>query len=258
MPLKDKFIQLLSTGVRVVKEENSIIALYKPNIVLSHPNIEKKNENTLLHNCKYNHKGEFYEYGDEKYYLLNRLDSATNGLLLMSDNASLAKEIKLSFAKRNIYKSYLAKVFVTKLVKERFKEQWIDSLSIENINNKVRSRIITNIVDSKHYPKAKTNIERQYNNSNEKDTIILKIGPLTGYTHQIRVQSAHHGFPIVGDRLYGNFSMNNRYFKSNKIKDKKLFLTACEYRVPYLFNGVNSTFHVKIDVDKETFNPVNM
>lgn len=255
---KDGLTNLLNKGVRVVKEENDIIAIYKPNFVLSHPNNRYGNFETLL-KCNYNHNGEYYEHNNEKYYLINRLDSATNGLLLMSNNINVAKEIKRSFAARNIHKSYFAKCFVSKHGKGQSREQWTDNLNIENVDGKLRSRIITNIIDKNQYPKAITHVfaERHYD-INDRSTIILKLNPLTGYTHQIRVQSAHHGFPIVGDRIYGNFSMNNAYFKSQVTKQKKLYLCACEYRVPYVtVKGANANFHVKIDIDKETFNAVN-
>ena len=37
--------------------------------------------------------------------------------------------------------------------------------------------------------------------------------PHTGYSHQLRVQSAHHGYPILGDRTYGNFKANKMILK---------------------------------------------
>jgi 23S rRNA pseudouridine1911/1915/1917 synthase len=36
------------------------------------------------------------------------------------------------------------------------------------------------------------------------ETSLLEICPLTGRKHQIRLQLAHAGFPIVGDRKYGS------------------------------------------------------
>src|SRR5690606_28970677 len=33
---------------------------------------------------------------------------------------------------------------------------------------------------------------------------LLELQPLTGRMHQLRVQCAHRGYPILGDRLYGS------------------------------------------------------
>jgi len=37
--------------------------------------------------------------------------------------------------------------------------------------------------------------------------------PQTGYSHQLRAQSARHGYPILGDKTYGNFKANKMIFK---------------------------------------------
>jgi 23S rRNA pseudouridine955/2504/2580 synthase len=37
---------------------------------------------------------------------------------------------------------------------------------------------------------------------------LLSLKPLTGRTHQLRVQAAHHQLPIIGDRTYGDFKIN--------------------------------------------------
>ncbi len=35
------------------------------------------------------------------------------------------------------------------------------------------------------------------------DYALLSLRPITGRTHQLRVHAAHHGLPLVGDRVYG-------------------------------------------------------
>lgn len=51
--------------------------------------------------------------------------------------------------------------------------------------------------------------------------------PHTGYSHQLRVQSAHHGYPILGDRTYGNFKANKMILKliHNMKHDQKNVVT---------------------------------
>jgi hypothetical protein len=44
--------------------------------------------------------------------------------------------------------------------------------------------------------------------SSGKDMMLLELKPKTGYTHQLRYQCALHDFPIVGDKIYGNFKLN--------------------------------------------------
>lgn len=47
---------------------------------------------------------------------------------------------------------------------------------------------------------------------------VLELSPITGRTHQLRIHLSRLGFPIVGDKLYGD--------KSNVLKHKGLFLCA--------------------------------
>jgi 23S rRNA pseudouridine955/2504/2580 synthase len=48
---------------------------------------------------------------------------------------------------------------------------------------------------------------------------------VTGRTHQLRVQLAHLGFPIVGDDKYGDFA-NNKLLQKKGLK--RMFLHSAE------------------------------
>ncbi len=39
----------------------------------------------------------------------------------------------------------------------------------------------------------------------------VALKPKTGRTHQLRVHLSHQGTPVLGDKVYGNSSINERY-----------------------------------------------
>jgi 23S rRNA-/tRNA-specific pseudouridylate synthase len=61
---------------------------------------------------------------------------------------------------------------------------------------------------------------------------LLKLEPITGRTHQLRVQCAFHGVPIVGDGTYGEFVFNREF--ARRTGHKRMFLHAASLRIPSL------------------------
>ena len=56
----------------------------------------------------------------------------------------------------------------------------------------------------------------------------------SGRTHQIRVHSAHLGYPIAGDEKYGDFALNRSL---QKIGLKRMFLHAWKIEFPHPLTG---------------------
>jgi 23S rRNA pseudouridine955/2504/2580 synthase len=54
---------------------------------------------------------------------------------------------------------------------------------------------------------------------------LLEAQLITGRTHQLRVQLAHLGFPILGDDKYGDFALNKTLAKKGL---KRMFLHSAE------------------------------
>ena len=59
--------------------------------------------------------------------------------------------------------------------------------------------------------------------------MMLKLIPITGRTHQLRVQAALRNQPIVGDKNYGDFKLNRKIHKDFKIN--RLLLHATEIKM---------------------------
>jgi 23S rRNA-/tRNA-specific pseudouridylate synthase len=272
-------------------DENGLLAVDKPAGVISHPNnVTDKNHSLVL--GLYSSTEECYLLDSNhsniavnkitvpvkndakvvKIWLINRLDSATSGVILLSLNETVANIAKKLFAERLVRKTYTAAVFGNQF--EHMKSNrpcspyiWSDSLqlikhpksSVSGRSNQqqefIRGRSLlsstiklsstgsstSNIKSSTkkstfHQSKddvSETNMLRRGSLQNEKaaiaeatiercvwpdisptsphDLLLLKLQPKTGFTHQLRIQCASHGLPIVGDKNYGNFKKNKEF-----------------------------------------------
>jgi len=64
---------------------------------------------------------------------------------------------------------------------------------------------------------------------------LLEIELVTGKTHQIRVQAAFRGYPVVGDDVYGNFAFNKKLRR--EINLRRLFLHASMMEIQHPVTG---------------------
>lgn len=199
-------------GVFIVKSLSSIFAVYKPCGVRSHPNDNEICRQALLE-APYDLGKEAYKIGENYIYLLNRLDSPTSGLMLLSTDFETAKEVRALFKVHRVQKIYHA------IVKGFFREKpliWRDCLDVQHKGAYVRTRCTK---DRGMWAKTKVRLLKTIHSQNETLSLI-ELQPLTGRTHQLRVQCAARGFPILGDRTYGDFVWNKR------LKAERLYLHA--------------------------------
>ena len=202
------------SGVRVVQSHSSVLAVYKPCGVRSHPNHPCGNSacQSLLE-VPYDFEKEAYKVGEKYIYLLNRLDSPTSGLMLLSTDFETAQEVRALFKAHRVQKIYHA------IVKGFFPEKplvWRDCLDVQHKVAYVRTR---RTKDRGMWAKTKVRLLKIIRLRNEILSLI-ELQPLTGRTHQLRVQCATRGFPILGDKTYGDFGWNKR------LKAERLYLHA--------------------------------
>ena len=107
----------LGRGVELLTSDaNGVAALNKPEGVLSHPNEAKDRPRCLL-TTHYDAAAEYYQWSNEgdqqprRVWLLNRLDSATSGVILVVADEGLAREIRAQFKRKQVTKIYQALVF---------------------------------------------------------------------------------------------------------------------------------------------------
>ena len=225
----------LGSGVHILNSsKEGLIALYKPIGVLSHPNISDETNRSLLY-ADYDYDDEVYVYTNEgkkrHVWLINRLDSPTSGIILVAVNSEVAKLVKLEFANHKVAKTYYA------LVKHRMKAMkgnWSDQIS---------KRIHSKRINRPNLITAKTRYQVIKISHGGFPITLLKLSPLTGRTHQLRVQCQLHGHPIVGDRTYGSFSFNREV--AEQTGKRRLMLHCAETKVSYFQNGKVVNFKAK-------------
>lgn len=121
----------------------------------------------------------------------HRLDMATSGILLFALSKAADKELKRQFREREPQKHYIARLW-------GHLEKEAGSVNLPLIcdwENRPRQRI--DFVDGK---KAITHFEVLERNAD--NTTLVKLTPITGRSHQLRLHMFALGHPILGDKFY--------------------------------------------------------
>ena len=69
---------------------------------------------------------------------------------------------------------------------------------------------------------------------------LIRLEPQTGRSHQLRVQCAKRGLPIVGDKTYGNFAANRLFARAGGAR--RMFLHSLEVSLDYSLGGAKFGF----------------
>tara|TARA_R100000027_G_scaffold37442_1_gene27529 strand:- start:3154 stop:3891 length:738 start_codon:yes stop_codon:yes gene_type:complete len=205
-------------GVEVLYAGDDWVAVNKPAGTLSHPNGPSDADRSVLQ-MEWIGEDETFRSENEKIpdiRLCHRLDGPTSGVLLLA-LADRAEWFLKAFEEGRIRKTYRA-VVVGRPRSRTF--VWRDRLVRGSEEGKLRVRVGGNGARAETAG-AELKFIRQ--------TIpltLVKLEPGTGRTHQIRVQAAKHGLPILGDRNYGDFRANRSFRRGQGTQ--RLFLHAVE------------------------------
>ncbi len=124
----------------------------------------------------------------------HRLDRAATGAIVFAKTRRAARQLSRQFERRQVKKIYWA--LVERIV-EPPQGTWTDYLC------KVYGQPRTAVVDHAH-PGGQESILHYRTLGFHRAGSWLEIELQTGRTHQIRVQAASRGFPVLGDAHYGS------------------------------------------------------
>ena len=175
--------------IDIVYKDKDIIIINKPaGVPVETKNIRQKD-------CESELKKLLASEGIGNPYLavINRLDQPVNGLVLFALNKEAAAKLSKDLTDGKIEKCYKAEVFGEFEEKEGTLEDMIYK------DGKINQSFVVNKNDSRYNQAKKAILHYK-----EEEPGRLDIKLVTGRHHQIRVQLANAGHPILGDTKYGN------------------------------------------------------
>jgi 23S rRNA pseudouridine1911/1915/1917 synthase len=212
----DKLFEPERLPVDILFEDDCLIAVNKFAGQVAHP-VGRRQTGTLCNALQWQLDRQTALRGILRPGIVHRLDRMTSGVLLVAKTFLAHRRLSIQFQKKRIQKDYLAVV-------EGHVEQetgMID-LPIGQIPNGI-SILMTTQSDARNPKPARTDfevLERFATNT------LLRVKPLTGRIHQLRVHFASIGHPIVGDEFYGPFGeIRAERFKdpAAELRDELLF-----------------------------------
>lgn len=166
----------------IVFEDDYFLLVFKPKRLPSLPTKEQK---------IYNLKKYILEYCKTDIHMPSRLDTSTEGLVLISKNKIMHNYLQQAFEKKYILKRYL--------LASTASTAWIHKFVCTRITKDNRHPILRRTSERE----GKVSITIFSRLTNNQNLNIFLARPLTGRTHQIRLHSAYCTIPILGDNFYG-------------------------------------------------------
>lgn len=177
----------------IIYQDEDILVLSKPNGLLSVPGRKPEHKDSLETRVQ-------DIYPEAK--IIHRLDMETSGAFIMALNRGAHKNISAQFENRRTQKQYIARVWG---VLEQ-QSGHIDLPLICDWPNRPLQKIdLTRGKDARTDWRVLGVQDNQYTR--------LRLTPITGRTHQLRVHMAEIGHPILGDDFYAHeqaFKASNR------------------------------------------------
>lgn len=194
---------LVAEVVRNIIEENEdLLVLNKPSGIAVHAGSEVKHG--IIEALRQARTDEgFLE-------LAHRLDRSTSGCLLLARNRQALNQLHLLWRSGEVQKKYLALLSGAWQGGVRRLEHRLSSDSNRAQKTRVDAQgklAVATFKPLQTYPNA----------------TLVEVSLETGRTHQIRVQAAEIGHPVLGDDKYGDFKLNRQWRKQGL---KRLFLHA--------------------------------
>ncbi|WP_299019347.1 bifunctional tRNA pseudouridine(32) synthase/23S rRNA pseudouridine(746) synthase RluA [uncultured Photobacterium sp.] len=163
--------------------DNDIIALNKPSGLLSNPGRDPKHHDSVYSRVLRD---------QEQAHLVHRLDMATSGLIMLAINKDSERNLHKQFRERETEKVYYARVW------GRMEQDsgTVDLPLICDWPNRPMQKVC--------FEDGKPSVTHFQVISRDENSTLVRLRPVTGRSHQLRVHMLALGHPILGDEFYAH------------------------------------------------------
>ncbi|MDK2870988.1 MAG: rRNA synthase [bacterium] len=175
-------------SLKIIYEDGDLLVIDKPPGMAVHP-APGCEENTVVNALLSRYK-ELPSFSSERPGIIHRLDKDTSGLMVIAKSPLALNELSKEFAERKTQKKYLALLVGNLPLDEGIIDLPIGRDPFDRKKMKVTlggKEALTLF-----------RVLRRY-----KDFTLVEAEIKTGRTHQIRVHFSYGGYPIAGDKTYG-------------------------------------------------------
>jgi 23S rRNA pseudouridine1911/1915/1917 synthase len=209
-----------SPDIPILFEDNHLLVVCKPVNLLSQE--DHTGDPDLLNLCKAYLKKQHQKPGNVFLGLLHRLDRPVGGVMVLAKTSKAASRLSEQIRQRSFQKRYLL-VVKGETPPNAF---LVHHLLKDPVSNRVK-------VVSQRHKKAKkaelSYLRLDYNSTH--NLSLVQANLITGRPHQIRVQFSAEGFPLLGDKKYGE--------PDGPADSPALFASGISFRHPTLGSTVS-------------------
>lgn len=219
-------------GLDILYEDNAIVVCHKPaGIATQTKRLGQQDMDSLLKNYR-------AQKGEQPYIgIVHRLDQPVEGVMVFAKTNEATARLSKQVQNRTIGKHYYAIAQMRKPCSE--KGELVDYLLADRKNN--CTRVVKEGTPSAQLARLSYQVIKVAEKQNERNPFALyDILLHTGRHHQIRVQFANMGCPLVGDAKYG-------------CAEAKLQLALCSYRIAFAHPATAKEMDFSVTPKNKTF-----
>lgn len=188
-------------NIKIVFENTHFVVVDKESGVLSTPSRFQEKDDR---GCLGTH---LQEQLQQQIYPVHRLDFEVSGLVMYARNAEAHRIANSWFEKKEVSKTYRA--WTTEQEFSHIPAEVKNSREVISLHGgehfEWKSKILRGKRRAYESPQGKPSLTlANYLGRHENGYLQWDLQPVTGRSHQLRFDLSRHGFPIVGDSLYGS------------------------------------------------------